>query len=122
MTCNAMNPDYPLYLQFLESMNHKRSAVIDDSGFEIWQAARMSGGLAKDYAIYSAIITIETYCRYRNLGQAFQVLTEDRTTAEPVRVAWQVLKDLGVQFEIVGNHGNMRIVYDKSKNVFFGKA
>lgn len=75
-----------------------------------------------DYAIYSAIWTLELYCRHRDSGTSLQVTPEDRTNIEPVRVAWMMLEKLGVTLEPVGSFGNMRIVYDKSQNPFFGKS
>lgn len=74
-----------------------------------------------DWGIYSAIWTVETYCRYRDSKTSLQVTPEDRANIEPVRMAWMMLKNLGVDIETVGNHGNMRIVYDKSQNPFFGR-
>ncbi len=76
-----------------------------------------------DWSIYNAIWTIETYCRHRDRGPSLQVTPEDSTNIETVRVAWAMLEKFDdVTLELVGNFGNMRIVYDKSKNPFFGRA
>ena len=150
--CSAMHPYYPQFLTFMQSCEQRQSAQTLESCFEVWlkvhddvrrthnaqvekikslewqvEQAKLNAVICvqsiHDYAIYSAIWTIELYCRHRDSSTSLQVTPEDRTNIEPVRVAWAMLEKFDdVTLEQVGNFGNMRIVYDKSKNPFFGRA
>lgn len=155
---SVMHEDYPQFLEFMKSLECRKSAQILDAGFEIWllmskkneqfeafqkthnaqvekikslewqvEQAKLNAVICvqsiHDYAIYSAIWTLELYCRHRDSGTSLQVTPEDRTNIEPVRVAWAMLEKFDdVTLEPVGSFGNMRIVYDKSQNPFFGRA
>lgn len=85
---------------------------------------RKNQKIMDEYAIYQAIYDLETYCRHRPAGGHIwlQVESEDRATAPVIENALMVLQAAGV--EIVRDKPkfpNIRIIYDKTNNPFFGK-
>ena len=78
--------------------------------------------LSNDYAIYSAIYTLETYCCYRPGGNSMwlQVESEDRETKPMIEHALMVL-EAAPEVTIVRdpNYPNIKVIYDRSGNRFF---
>lgn len=79
--------------------------------------------LLHQYAIYSAIWTLETYCRKRQVGGEtwLQIASEDRQTAPMIEHAMMVL-ETAPEVTILRDeprYPNVKIVYDRSGNRFF---
>ena len=78
-----------------------------------------------NYAIWQAISDLERVCRHRTATAAedwLQVEAENRTHIPTINYALEVLKACGVQLDEKIGFPNIRIIYDRSKNKFFGKS
>jgi hypothetical protein len=78
-----------------------------------------------NYAIWQAISDLERVCRHRTATAAedwLQVEAENRTHIPTIEYALEVLKACGVQLDEKIGFPNIRIIYDRSKNKFFGKS
>ena len=77
-----------------------------------------------NYAIWQAISDLERVCRHRTATAAedwLQIEAENRTHIPTINYALEVLKECGVQIDEKIGFPNIRIIYDRSKNKFFGK-
>ena len=86
---------------------------------------RMDSSIGRDYAIWQAISDLERVCRHRTATQSedwLQVEAENRTPIPTINYALEVLKACGVQLDEKIGFPNIRIIYDRSKNKFFGKS
>lgn len=84
-----------------------------------------SSDTIRDYAIWQAISDLERVCRHRTATEAedwLQVEAENRTHIPTINYALEVLKAAGVQLDEKIGFPNIRIIYDRSGNKFFGKA
>ena len=84
-----------------------------------------SSDIIRDYAIWQAISDLERVCRHRTATAAedwLQVEAENRTHIPTINYALEVLKACGVQLDEKIGFPNIRIIYDRSKNKFFGKS
>jgi hypothetical protein len=78
-----------------------------------------------NYAIWQAISDLERVCRHRTATAAedwLQVEAENRTHIPTINYALEVLKACGVELDSKIGFPNIRIIYDRSKNKFFGKS
>jgi hypothetical protein len=78
-----------------------------------------------DYAIWQAISDLERVCRHRTATAAedwLQVEAENRTHIQTINYALEVLKACGVEMDSKIGFPNIRIIYDRSNNKFFGKS
>ena len=78
-----------------------------------------------DYAIFQAISDLERVCRHRTATAAedwLQVEAENRTHIPTINYALEVLKAAGVEMDSKIGFPNIRIIYDRSNNKFFGKS
>jgi len=78
-----------------------------------------------NYAIWQAISDLERVCRHRTATAAedwLQVEAENRTHIPTINYALEVLKAAGVEMDSKIGFPNIRIIYDRSKNKFFGKS
>lgn len=78
-----------------------------------------------NYAIWQAISDLERVCRHRTATAAedwLQVEAENRTHIPTIEYALEALKAAGVQLDEKIGFPNIRIIYDRSKNKFFGKS
>jgi hypothetical protein len=78
-----------------------------------------------DYAIWQAISDLERVCRHRTATAAedwLQVEAENRTHIPTINYALEVLKACGVEMDSKIGFPNIRIIYDRSNNKFFGKS
>ena len=81
--------------------------------------------ILKDYAIWQAISDLERVCRHRTATAAedwLQVEAENRTHIPTIEYALEALKAAGVQLDEKIGFPNIRIIYDRSNNKFFGKS
>jgi len=86
---------------------------------------RIDSSVGRDYAIWQAISDLERVCRHRTATAAedwLQVEAENRTHIPTINYALEVLKACGVQLDEKIGFPNIRIIYDRSKNKFFGKS
>jgi hypothetical protein len=86
---------------------------------------RIDSSVGRDYAIWQAISDLERVCRHRTATAAedwLQVEAENRTHIPTINYALEVLKAYGVEMDSKIGFPNIRIIYDRSKNKFFGKA
>ena len=76
--------------------------------------------MLREYAIYSAIWTLETYCRHRPSG--LQIASDDRSTAPMIDAAMTVL-EASPEVQIIRDEKfpNVKIVYERSCNRFFSE-
>lgn len=84
-----------------------------------------SSDTIRDYAIWQAISDLERVCRHRTATAAedwLQVEAENRTHIPTINYALEVLKACGVEMDSKIGFPNIRIIYDRSKNKFFGKS
>jgi hypothetical protein len=84
-----------------------------------------SSDIIRDYAIWQAISDLERVCRHRTATAAedwLQVEAENRTHIPTINYALEVLKACGVEMDSKIGFPNIRIIYDRSKNKFFGKV
>ena len=84
-----------------------------------------SSDTIRDYAIWQAISDLERVCRHRTATEAedwLQVEAENRTHIPTINYALEVLKACGVEMDSKIGFPNIRIIYDRSKNKFFGKS
>ena len=84
-----------------------------------------SSEIIRDYAIWQAISDLERVCRHRTATAAedwLQVEAENRTHIPTINYALEVLKACGVEMDSKIGFPNIRIIYDRSKNKFFGKS
>ena len=84
-----------------------------------------SSDIIRDYAIWQAISDLERVCRHRTATAAedwLQVEAEIRTHIPTINYALEVLKACGVEMDSKIGFPNIRIIYDRSKNKFFGKS
>jgi len=78
-----------------------------------------------NYAIWQAISDLERVCRHRTATAAedwLQVEAENRTHIPTINYALEVLKAAGVEMDSKIGFPNIRIIYDRSNNKFFGKS
>ena len=78
-----------------------------------------------NYAIWQAISDLERVCRHRTATAAedwLQVEAENRTHIPTIEYALEALKAAGVQLDEKIGFPNIRIIYDRSNNKFFGKS
>lgn len=78
-----------------------------------------------DYAIWQAISDLERVCRHRTATAAedwLQVEAENRTHIPTISYALEVLHACGVEMDSKIGFPNIRIIYDRSQNKFFGKS
>ena len=81
--------------------------------------------ILKDYAIFQAISDLERVCRHRTATQNedwLQIESEDRTTKPVIEAALIALEAANVELKRRDKFPNVLIVYDRSKNKFFGKS
>lgn len=81
--------------------------------------------IIRDYAIWQAISDLERVCRHRTATAAedwLQVESENKTHNPVIANALEALKACNVQFDEKIGFPNIRIIYDRSKNKFFGKS
>ena len=86
---------------------------------------RIDSSVGRDYAIWQAISDLERVYRHRTATAAedwLQVEAENRTHIPTINYALEVLKACGVQLDEKIGFPNIRIIYDRSKNKFFGKS
>jgi len=86
---------------------------------------RIDSSVGRDYAIWQAISDLERVCRHRTATAAedwLQVEAENRTHIPTINYALEVLKVYGVEMDSKIGFPNIRIIYDRSKNKFFGKS
>ena len=86
---------------------------------------RIDSSVGRDYAIWQAISDLERVCRHRTATAAedwLQVEAENRTHIPTINYALEVLKAYGVEMDSKIGFPNIRIIYDRSKNKFFGKS
>jgi len=84
-----------------------------------------SSDIIRDYAIWQAISDLERVCRHRTATAAedwLQIEAENRTHIPTINYALEVLKACGVEMDSKIGFPNIRIIYDRSKNKFFGKS
>jgi len=84
-----------------------------------------SSDTIRDYAIWQAISDLERVCRHRTATAAedwLQVEAENRTHIPTIEYALEVLKAAGVEMDSKIGFPNIRIIYDRSNNKFFGKS
>jgi hypothetical protein len=84
-----------------------------------------SSDTIRDYAIWQAISDLERVCRHRTATAAedwLQIEAENRTHIPTIANALEVLKECGVEMDSKIGFPNIRIIYDRSKNKFFGKS
>jgi len=84
-----------------------------------------SSDTIRDYAIWQAISDLERVCRHRTATAAedwLQVEAENRTHIPTIEYALEVLKACGVEMDSKIGFPNIRIIYDRSNNKFFGKS
>jgi len=84
-----------------------------------------SSDTIRDYAIWQAISDLERVCRHRTATAAedwLQVEAENRTHIPTIEYALEVLKACGVEMDSKIGFPNIRIIYDRSQNKFFGKS
>lgn len=77
-----------------------------------------------DYAIFQAISDLERVCRHRTATQSedwLQIESEDRQTKPLICYALKVLEAANIEIKRRDKFPNILIVYDRSKNEFFGK-
>lgn len=87
--------------------------------------AESSDPILRDYSVWQAISDLERVCRHRTATAAedwLQVEAENRTHIPTINYALEVLKACGVQLDEKIGFPNIRIIYDRSKNKFFGKS
>ena len=80
--------------------------------------------ILQDYAIWQAITELERLCRHRTATQNedwLQIESEDRQTKPLIGYALKVLEAANVEIKRRDKFPNILIVYDRSKNEFFGK-
>ena len=78
-----------------------------------------------NYAIWQAISDLERVCRHRTATAAedwLQVEAENRTHIPTIEYALEVLNAAGVEMDSKIGFPNIRIIYDRSQNKFFGKS
>lgn len=78
-----------------------------------------------NYAIWQAISDLERVCRHRTATAAedwLQVEAENRTHIPTISYALEVLHACGVEMDSKIGFPNIRIIYDRSNNKFFGKS
>lgn len=78
-----------------------------------------------DYAIFQAISDLERVCRHRTATQSedwLQIESEDRQTKPLICYALKVLEAANIEIKRRDKFPNILIVYDRSKNEFFGKS
>jgi len=81
--------------------------------------------IIRDYAIWQAISDLERVCRHRTATAAedwLQVEAENRTHIPTISYALEVLHACGVEMDSKIGFPNIRIIYDRSNNKFFGKS
>lgn len=76
--------------------------------------------IIKDYAIWQAITDLESRCRHRPTG--LQMDIEDKAHNITVEYALFVLEKCGVEMVRDQHYGNLKIIYDRGQNQFFGKS
>lgn len=84
-----------------------------------------SSDTIRDYAIWQAISDLERVCRHRTATAAedwLQVEAENRTHIPTISYALEVLHACGVEMDSKIGFPNIRIIYDRSQNKFFGKS
>ena len=84
-----------------------------------------SSDTIRDYAIWQAISDLERVCRHRTATAAedwLQVEAENRTHIPTISYALEVLHACGVEMDSKIGFPNIRIIYDRSNNKFFGKS
>lgn len=76
--------------------------------------------IIKDYAIWQAITDLESRCRHRPTG--LQMDIEDKSHSITVEYALFILEKCGVEMVRDKHYGNLKIIYDRGQNQFFGKS
>ena len=80
--------------------------------------------ILQDYAVWQAITELERLCRHRTATQNedwLQIESEDRQTKPLIGYALKVLEAANIEIKRRDKFPNILIVYDRSKNEFFGK-
>ena len=81
--------------------------------------------ILRDYSVWQAISDLERVCRHRTATAAedwLQVEAENRTHIPTISYALEVLHACGVEMDSKIGFPNIRIIYDRSNNKFFGKS
>lgn len=81
--------------------------------------------ILRDYSVWQAISDLERVCRHRTATAAedwLQVEAENRTHIPTIEYALEALKAAGVQLDEKIGFPNIRIIYDRGNNKFFGKS